>query len=511
MNRAGQDIWEKLKSTRVKEKSIFAALLVGIVIVLIPMLAVAGYNVPCVDDYSYGWYTRPAWEQSHSLPGLLYGCGQTVKRYYFGWQGSYSAIFAFSLQPAVFGEQWYPLTTYIMLLSLCGGTVYLFDVVLRRIWNAAWYQTGIVAIAVSAVCTQLAPSPVEAFYWYNGSVYYTFFFGLSLVLYGKILTCIRLSDAALSPAKRVLRLFSLSVLSVAVSGANYVTALTTAILYTCVLVLLLVRKKYSCLGLAVPFCVFIAGFAVSIAAPGNGVRQAAFQDRPSALASVFLSFKAAAEYAWRWLTPALVLLIIFLAPLLYNIAARTSCSYPCPLLVLAGSFCLFASMFCPTIYAMGDVGPARLLNIVYFAAVTLLVFDLAYVLGWCRRAAEKRGLCKGPEAREDKAGRPVYPAVFLLALLVLFLAGSKLDASQYTSGIALRELLQGEASAYHDTAMERLELLHDDSRQDVVLPRFSVKPQILYFDDVTTDPDDWRNVAMSHYYRKNSVVLEPEE
>lgn len=506
MIQAGQNIWERFKKAKLKEKSLFIILLAGIVMILIPMLVIARYNVPCADDYSYGGFTHLAWEQSHSLLDVLGKSAQTVRHYYFGWQGTYSAVFAFSLQPAVFGEQWYPLTTYIMLISLCGGIIYLFDVVFRRILNAAWYQTGIVIIVILVVCTQLLPSPVEAFYWYNGSVYYTFFFGISLVLYAKILAYIRLSAPELTPAKRILRLLSLSVLSVIAAGANYVTALTTAIVYVCVLALMLIRKKYSCLSLAVPFCVFIVGFIVSAAAPGNSVRQAAYQDRPSALASIGLSFEAATEHAYRWLTPALTLLLIFLAPLLYKIAARTSYTYSHPLLVLSGSFCLFASMFCPSIYAMGHTGPERLLNIIYFAFVILLIFDLSYVLGWCGRAAERRGLC----VKTEQPDRPVFPVPFLLVILLFFVLSCKLAEAQYTSSSALWELLQGEASTYYDTAAERLELLNDESLQDVVLPRYSVKPWILYFNDVATDPADWRNVAVSNYYQKSSVILAPE-
>ena len=506
MDKEGQTLWEKLKRARVNEKTICILLLAGLAAVLIPMLVIAGYNVPCADDFSYGGLTHSAWEQSHSLLAVLAKAAQTVNLNYFGWQGTYSAVFAFSLQPAVFGEQWCPLTTFIMLISLCGGIAFLFDVVFRRILNAAWYQTGIAVTIVLAVCTQFLPSPVQAFYWYNGSVYYTFFFGISLVLYAKILTYIRLPDAELSPAKRIPRLLSLSVLSVIIAGTNYVTALTTAIVYTCVLALMLIRKKYSCLSLLVPFCVFIVGFIVSAAAPGNSVRQAAYQDRPSALASVFLSFESALKYAHHWLTPSLVLLVIFLAPLLYKVTARTSYSYSHPLLVLSGSFCLFAAMFCPSIYAMGNEGPERLLNIIYFAFVILLILDLSYVLGWCGRAAERRGLC----VKTEKTDRPVYPVPFLLVIVLFFVLSCKFAESNYTSSSALWEVLQGEAGTYHDTAMERLELLNDDSLQDVVLPRYSVKPWLLYFDDVTTDPADWRNIAVSNYYQKNSVVLAPE-
>ena len=482
---------------------------VCIIVLLLPMLIIARYNVPCADDYSYGLYTHLAWERSHSLLEVLKEGAHTVGNYYSGWQGTYSAVFVFSIQPAIFGEEWYPLTTYIVLLSLCGGITYLFAVVVRRILNAAWYQTGIVIAVLVAVCTQLLPSPVQAFYWYNGSAYYTFFFGISLVLYAKVLTYIRLSDAAaLSPAKRTFRLLSLSVLSVIIAGSNYVTALTTAILYVCVLVLMLVQKKYSCLSLAIPFGVFIAGFAISVLVPGNSVRQAAFQDRPSALASIVLSFGTAAKYADGWLTPSLVFLIIFLAPLLYRIAAGTKYSYSHPILILSGSFCLFAAMFCPTIYAMGTTGPERLLNIIYFAFVILLILNLFYILGWCRRAAEKRGLYAKTEEPESKSERQEYSVAFLFVVFMLFLSGSMIaESHHYTSSNAMRALLQGEASTYYSIAKERQELLNDESQQDVVLPGYSVRPWVLYFDDITTDPSDWKNVAMSNYFQKNSVVL----
>ena len=474
------------------------------------MLTVATYNVPCADDYSYGKATHLAWEQSHSFLNVLNKSVEQVNKTYFDWQGTYSAVFAFSLQPAVFGERWYPLTTFIMLSSLCGGIAYLFSGIFRQILNATWYQTGIVIIILLAICTQLLPSPVQAFYWYNGSVFYTFFFGLSLVLYAKILTYIRLSVSTLSLSKKVLRLFSLSILSVIIAGSNYVTALTTAILYTCVLFFALIQKKYACVSLIFPFCVFAMGFIVNILAPGNSVRQAYFQNRPSALSSIYLSFRAAVKYAQNWLTPSLVFLLIFLVPLLYKIAVKTNYSYPYPALILSGSFCLFASMFCPSIYAGGSTGPGRLLNIIYYAYAILLIFNLFYVLGWCKRTAEKNGIFIKTEKQEGKLERPVSSSAFLLVIFILFLSGSKLAESHYTSSNALRVLFRGEASAYYSTAKERVALLNDDSQQDVVLPSYSVKPWILYFDDITADPANGKNIDMSSYYQKSSVVLDQE-
>lgn len=240
--RTAQGIWEKLKNfekklerVNIKEGLIFAILLMGIAIALTPMLMVAKYNVPSADDYSYGASARLAWRQSHLFSDVLEASTQGVKRAYFGWTGLYSMVFLAAFQPTAFGENWYALTTYIMLISLCGGIVCLSTAVFRRILNATWCQTGIAAIVISVICTQLPPLPVEGFYWYAGSVCYTFFFGISLILYAKILTYIRLSAAGLSPAKKAFRLLSLSVLSAIIAGSNFTTALTTAILFVCAL------------------------------------------------------------------------------------------------------------------------------------------------------------------------------------------------------------------------------------------------------------------------------------
>ena len=72
---------------------------------------------------------------------------------------------------------------------------------------------------------------------------------------------------------------------------------------------------------------------------------------------------------------------------------------------------------------------------------------------------------------------------------------------------ALSTLASGEARAYHDSAVARFEILKDESIKDVQLEPFPVKPYLLYFDDISSDPSDWHNEDISTYYGKESVVL----
>ena len=38
-----------------------------------------------------------------------------------------------------------------------------------------------------------------------------------------------------------------------------------------------------------------------------------------------------------------------------------------------------------------------------------------------------------------------------------------------------------------------------------MLPRYTVQPNLLYFEDVSEDPGDWINQKMSEYYGKSSI------
>ena len=59
----------------------------------------------------------------------------------------------------------------------------------------------------------------------------------------------------------------------------------------------------------------------------------------------------------------------------------------------------------------------------------------------------------------------------------------------------------------HPFQRQRLEILKDPEIKDALLRDFPKKPYVLFFDDITYDPEDWRNQNMSGYYHKDSVRL----
>lgn len=78
----------------------------------------------------------------------------------------------------------------------------------------------------------------------------------------------------------------------------------------------------------------------------------------------------------------------------------------------------------------------------------------------------------------------------------------------FTSIMAISSMRSGQAQEYHACALRRLETLEDNDIKDAVLESFPSLPYVLYFDDITDDPDDWRNIGLSAYYGKDSVILQ---
>ena len=59
-----------------------------------------------------------------------------------------------------------------------------------------------------------------------------------------------------------------------------------------------------------------------------------------------------------------------------------------------------------------------------------------------------------------------------------------------------------------DENEERLELLHNEEIKEVVFQGFTNPPELLTFQDITNNANDWLNQVMAEYYGKESVRRE---
>lgn len=466
-------------------KQILILLAAGILLLLIPMLILSAYDVPQADDFSYGFTVHDTVVDGGNFADVLRAVIYVVKYIYFNWQGTLSAIFLFSLQPGAFGEQYYPLVPFLMLFSLIGGIFVFVPAFFKYIFRSEKKTLPLItACIITIICTQFLPSPVQGFYWYNGSVYYTFFFSLSLILYSAIMRLICREKPA------VLLQAAVTCLCVIIAFSNYITALITLLILLSGILLMITAKEGRWKRLIIPFVFYTAAFYFNVTAPGNSIRQAITTARPGVLNSIRLSFEYAVEQLYNWNQPPVIALYILAVPVLWEMAGKTKYSFQRPWLVTLYSFCLFSAMNCPTFFAINYARDGRYENIRFYTMVNIF-----YVEGWLIKRFEIRA-----------ARQKGYRVSFLLGISLLFVFGYLFSETKMSSISALYSLTSGQAKVYKSEFDERLPYLYDPELNDVRLPAFTYKPYLLFYEDIKPNPDDWVNGFMCLFYHKDSIM-----
>lgn len=466
---------------------------------ILPLLVIGLYDHPSLDDFTYSAQVMDVLRDGGSFFSAVGAAAQNVGRIYINWQGTYSAVFLFCFQPAVFGEQFYALTAPIMLANLIIGTAVFLRTLCGGCLGMRFSSVAILTCALLTLCIQCLPSPLQAFYWFNGSVFYTFFYGVMLLMFSGILRQLFLS----SPKKGWLSLVSVPFLAVALGGANLTTGLLCAVLLPCFCLYTVLSRKqrplYVRLWMYGSTLLFLAGFAVNVMAPGNSVRQEYF-DQPNAVQAVFSALRSACLFSMEWAQHPLVLpVMLFVTPLLYQAAAERKFSFPLPGLAPLLSVILVAVQLTPPAYAQGGTGPLRLKDIIFYSYILLLAFCIYYVCGWISHhllPMTNKELARVAE-RFSKVKLWFYAGA-VAAACVLLLVSPRLRTT--TSVSAVLSLKNGEAQAYHQQITQRLELLNDPSMEDVFLEALPCTPYLLYRADL--DP-----AHTEEYYHKNSVTM----
>jgi len=480
-----------MKSFFLSYKTIKWLGILALVALLAPMLYLGFYAVPMADDFSFGAPAHRAWVESGSFLAALTAAFAKVGESFMSWQGTYSAIFLMALQPAVFSEGLYWMTSLIMLCALVVGSFLFCRAFFFRILGLDKHFADIIATVLLLLSTQLLPSPVQAFYWFNGSVYYVFYHGLMLSAVPLGIRLVKEGGSA--------RLLLLCLLALLLGGGNYVTALTSTIIWGFAEAALIIYDRDNCRWkkLLAPGLLLLAGFALSMLAPGNAGRQASqYAANYGPLQSVLLSFKNCIEYSAQWLNLPVLGGLAFIAILSCGTIKNSGFKFRFPGLVSAFSYCLVSAMFCPPIYAMGNIGKLRILNIIFFTWLLAMAVNVVYWLGWllCRKTHGTGSL-------------RLLPLLLACALLLTGFALPIFSGRSYSSLMALSSLRSGEAKAWHDCFLRRLEVLHDESIKHARIEPFPCQPYMLFYSDIVDDPEAWENVDMASFYGKDSITF----
>lgn len=503
----------KLLKLRLNEKIVaIIAIILFVGLCLLPLLLIGKYNHPCADDYGYGYEAHIAWRTTHSLEEVIKAAVNTAKHTYYTWQGTFVSIFLMGLTPAVFGEEHYGIVPYIMLGILSLSILYLSKVLVKDILKGSMANSIIISVILLFMMIQGIYTPASAFFWYNAAVHYTF---MQAVMFFMIALAIKTVNSD-QIVVRVCACLSSALCAFIVSGGNYLNALIGIVLLISLICTLFVCyiccKKKKCVSntygriyfLLFPLAVYIVGFVINVIAPGNEVRGSNFVDTP-AITAILRSFGSGLQYGIEWMSLFTFVLLILALPAVWKIIDNTNFRFRMPLLVIIFSFCLFSASFTSSHYGLGEAGLPRTFNNCKMLYHLLLVVNEVYFVGWLRnkfKASKKEILNKITISHWF-----VFYLVVSIALSGVFLSCDNKQA-YYPSYASAKYMYQGFALYYHIQYQERIVLLNGPERE-VYLREISPKLNILYVDDITTNPSDWRNMQYAAWYGKEKVILVP--
>ncbi len=494
------------KHEKIFPRKVVALMLLTILILsLLPLFVLSFYNRPYSDDYSYGVLTAHAWRSSGSFIQVLSAALKEVKNFYLNWQGTFSASFILSLQPGIFNEKIYFITTFLLLGSLIASTLFfMYCILVIRLKTDVWTWL-IISSAALYLSIQFVPSAAEGFYWFNGGVLYTFFYSLYLILISLLIT------APLIKSKRKLSLcFGLIIiLSVVVGGGNYMTALL-ALLTPLLLCIVFAANKIRNRWVTYLSLVLVVGsLFISALAPGNAIRAAALESSGmqhlSIIDAILTSFSKSYSYIIRWINFQVVGVLLLILPLMLTVIKERKYSYKYPLLIIGGAYCLFSAQFAPpALMNVGDSG--RHINIFYYSFVLLATGCVFYFTGWLHY---KMGKWRSKWISLSYfAKKPFYkPMGILVYALISLLLILNANLIGWTGKIAIQDISTGRAKQFAEDRDERFEIYMNSDIVDAIVEPLSAKPVLFHETDLWYS-QWWVNQSIAAFYDKRSVSLQ---
>lgn len=461
-------------------------------LLMFPLLWISKYNHMCADDYGYGMAPHLTWLETGSVIGVIKEAVQVAVDYYDWWQGTYSSIFLMALQPGIFGESYYFLGALFLYIIFHVGFFYLTKIIFERLLGNDKYSSRIATFVILILLIQFMETPVQSFYFYNAGVHYIFMVSIMWIMMAMQVQTI------ITKEKRKLWFYCVAqvLLGILLGGGNYITAFFFVLTSVTFFVIAFLYKKRTALFCVPGFVFEVLGFVISAIAPGNAVRTER-SDGVSAFRAILLSFKFSLEYLNEYVDFVVVLILLLFLPLAWKLTANSVGKFRFPILVIAYAYCLYAAMFSPTCYALGYPGAGRCRNVYVMFLYLYLIFVEIYVVGWLHGKIQ---------IKQEAMIKPMAQGMATICIVILLVVLVQ-NPNQYMSLSAVKSMYYKEAQLYHVIHLER-ELQLKGEGETITVRHCPIRPHLLFFDDITSDANDWKNKAAANWYQKKEVIVE---
>ena len=486
-----------------------AVYVLALCVVLFPLLLIAPYNFPSADDWSYGKAAYRTLLQGGGFFEVLRSVFENTALYYKEWEGRFSNAFLASLQPGIWGEQFYVVVPWIMLGGLIVGELVLFGALLEKKAKGSNYL--LVPVVVPSLMLQImyTPSMSESFYWYTGAINYTFIFACSMVLFALIY---KLATERVKLWKLFLRVILACVLSVLIGGDNYATSLSMFVAMVVVCVILWMSNRQGFYRICYLPVITAVSIVACILAPGNATRLNTNFDggtSGNAFRAIGASFVRSFTNIYSWTNWKILIMILLIIPFVWMAVKYMSFTFRLPVLFTILSFGVYASQITATLYVDGTTGGGRMAAILYYSYHVWVVANLCYWIGWFRKNQAKMAVCvqkvTGRAANFVRRFLLPYCAVAGALMVVMIACGDLKEVSCYR---AYRDWRQGWAQQYAEAWEARLDVLHDDTVRVVEFEPIRMCPEAYVYTDLQDKYGYlWVNRDCASYYGKESVMV----
>lgn len=474
----------------------------ALIVSVLPLYAISLYNHPYYDDFGFAQDVHHAWVETHDVGAALKAAVRSIRDTRQTWQGTFTGTIFSNLQPGVFEESWYFLSSFFLLTAFLGCFAFFFHTVFGYLGAGRYGRMALSALALTLLC-QLMPDPGEAFYWFNGGVGNLFVYSLLAL---SVALSVRLMDQPVRK-KRIWLMLALCPVMVLLGGGSYSGGLFGLCLYGLALLWMLVRRHPRRWHFAALWLVFAAFFLYSVSAPGNQVRASYIRYSVSPVKAVLQALYYGTALMGQYIHLPLVGITVMAWPFLWQAARSSRYDFRHPWLITFVMGGLFCTQLTPPLYSIASIGDGRIVNTYFISFVCLWLLWVYYMTGFIAR-------------RLKPAFAPRSLKAFVLTGLCLAGIGcmgiriesSPLYGVQNLNGAqAALSILSGEAARYHREMSEREALLSDPAQTEVTLKPLTAVPSVLMEDLLRPDAVYDVRPTLMKYYHKEVIHIQGEE
>lgn len=482
---------------------------------LLPILLISFFGYASGDDLGYGAAVKLVLDSHGSVIEIFKAVNSTIQGTWYSWQGTWSSIFLFCFEPSIWGERWYTAVPWISLLFLCGGTYYCLHFFLVRLCRIRSESFYIIYSFLMIFTIQYMPYMRGGIFWYTSVSHY-------VIPYGAALFCIVWAlKYCLKRGKALQYFIPLCLTMTYLGGAGYLSIVFALFVIISLQIYFFRQNRIHTALLAVPVTLLLFGFTISAIAPGNSNRGGEgfglhLSDIVYTLGKSVLEGSQAVLTSFIRVRPLFLLIPVLVFAIAEGMDQETLIqiheadinssdlvfpTFQHPILFSVFCFLTSCSVYAPAIYANTGVS-GGVPDTIWFVFLLLLTIGLSYLVCWFRiKRAEK----SNTTVSDIQKLRTVFIAAALLFCVLFYrhLVGNSIDYTCYTFWKS------GQLEDYSVQMKERVDLLADPEKMDVVVPEMNEAQGPFMCMAIMPDKDAFVNRATARFYGKNSVVSVP--